>query len=92
MLSKYSSKPIKLAVFLEQKIQIGGGYQQALNSILFVNNLPKDVCESTFIVTDKENIETLSNYGINSIYLKISIFRKVVMALRSRIYIPFYMR
>ena len=92
MLSNYSNKPIKLAVFLEQKIQIGGGYQQALNSILFVNNLSKDVCDSTFIVTDKENIETLSNYGINSIYLKISIFRKVVMTLRSRIYIPNSMR
>ena len=87
MLPKYS-KPIRLAVFLEQKIQIGGGHQQALNSILFVNNLSKDICDSSFIVTDKENIKVLSNYGINSSYLKISIFRQVIMALKKRIYIP----
>ena len=87
MLSDYS-KPIKLAVFLEQKIQIGGGHQQALNSILFVNSLSKDICDPSFIITDKENIKILSNYGINSIYLKISIFRRVIMSLKRRIYIP----
>jgi len=87
MLSK-NSKPIKLTVFLEQKIQIGGGHQQSLNSILFVNNLSKDICDPSFIVTDKENIQVLSNYGINSSYLKISIFRRVILNLRRRIYIP----
>jgi glycosyltransferase involved in cell wall biosynthesis len=87
MFPKYT-KPIKLAVFLEQKIQIGGGHQQALNSILFVNSLSKDICDPSFIITDKENIKILSNYGINSIYLKISIFRRVIMSLKRRIYIP----
>ena len=34
-------KPIRLAIIFDQKIHVGGGYQQALNAALIAKKIPE---------------------------------------------------
>ena len=83
-----SNKPVKLAVFVEQEIHIGGGFQQALNSVLLVNEIEKDICKPIFIVLHKQNVNILKQYGIESVYLKISVLTSLMLLLKSKLFLP----
>lgn len=41
-------KPIKLAVIFDQEIEVGGGYQQALNAALVAKRISNNVAEVFF--------------------------------------------
>jgi len=78
-------RPVKLAVFFDQVLHAGGGYQQALNAALLVKKLPNDLVEPIFFTQYQENIETFQSFGINAIFLPLPLFRRAVLKIRRRI-------
>jgi glycosyltransferase involved in cell wall biosynthesis len=78
-------KPIRLAVFFDQPILAGGGYQQALNSILLARKLPSDLVDNVFLTTISENVQVLATYGIKAELFKLTFFQRVRMHLRERL-------
>ncbi|MEA3420937.1 MAG: glycosyltransferase family 1 protein [Acidobacteriota bacterium] len=75
---------MKIAVFSEQDILAGGGYQQAINMLLLLNQRQCEKRQFVFITTLHSNIETLSTYGIQAHFLKLSLLSKVLLRLSSR--------
>jgi glycosyltransferase involved in cell wall biosynthesis len=73
--------PIRLAVFFNQPIFSGGGYQQSINAALLTCKLPPDLVQPIFYTTLKENVAGLHAHGIDAIYIKLLRFPRV----RSRI-------
>lgn len=65
-------KPVRLGVIFDQQIRAGGGYQQALNAVLLVKQLPNDLVEPIYFTTLKENVSTLTEYGISVTHLDLS--------------------
>ena len=53
---------LNVAIFIEQKIQIGGGFKQSLISALQIRDLKFDILNLRFIVTDKDNVNLLKKY------------------------------
>jgi len=77
-------KIIRLAVIFDQRIEYGGGYQQALNAALLAQSLPKKLVNVFFFTTIKENIKVLENYGINSKFIYLSLFFKIKNYIRKQ--------
>ncbi len=78
-------RPIKLAVFFDQQLQAGGGYQQALNAAQLAMQFPLDVCIPFFVTTVANNVSVLRSYGIEAHYLPTPIWRRVILKLRTHI-------
>ena len=79
---------LNIAIFIEQKLQIGGGFQQSLISALQARDLKFDLLNLIFIVTNKENVTLLKRYNINAICINLSYFDKIMMLMRRKIYLP----
>jgi len=75
-------RPIKLAVFLDQQLNAGGGYQQALNAVQLVRQLPKEICIPLFVTTVASNIAVLRSYGIEAHCLQMPKWRRAMLTLR----------
>ena len=75
---------MKIAVILEQDILAGGGYQQALNMLLLLNERQCEKWQFVFIAISHSNIKILSTYGIQAHFLKLSLMSKVLLQLSSR--------
>jgi len=75
---------MKIAVILEQDILVGGGYQQALNMLLLLNERQCKKRQFVFITTLHSNIEMLSTYGIQAHFLKLSLLSKILLLFSSR--------
>ncbi|MBU3604122.1 glycosyltransferase [Polynucleobacter sp. AP-Kaivos-20-H2] len=84
-------RPIRLAVYFDQKILNGGGFQQALNAALLIKELPNTLVCPVFYVKHKESLETLGAHGIQSIFLEQSylsrIFTKIRRGIRSELFL-----
>ena len=76
---------IRVGVIFDQKISVGGGYQQALNAALMVLKLPKELTKPVFFTTNKENLPILETYGIKAINIKLSFFEKLREKFRRKI-------
>ena len=63
--------PVKMAVIFDQIINVGGGYQQAINAANIVKKVNKKYCNPIFFTNHFENINTLELLGIEVIYLNI---------------------
>ena len=79
-------KSIRIGVIFDQKIGVGGGYQQALNSALMMLGIPEELAEPIFFTTYKENISVLKNYGINAKEIQLSFIDKLKDKLRRKIF------
>lgn len=77
-------KQMKIAVFLEQDILAGGGYQQALNMCLLLHKKQSEKFRFIFITTLPSNIDVLSTYGIKAYLFKLSLLNKLLLLLSSR--------
>src|ERR1700686_3147765 len=80
--SESFSKPVRVAVFLELEISIGGGYQQALNAALLIKNIDSAICEPVFISSVKDNICILRSYGIEAHYFPLRLATKLGLRFR----------
>ena len=67
---KLSKRSINLAIIFHQDIQIGGGFQQAINAALLGKKLTQEIVSIKFLTLKKKNISVLKSYGINAKYLK----------------------
>ncbi len=76
-------KPIRLAVMFDQQVHAGGGYQQALNAALLVRSLPKDLVVPVYYTTLRENLETLSNFGIDAHLVELNKVSRLWLRLRA---------
>ena len=75
---------MKIAVFLEQDILAGGGYQQALNMCLLLHKRQNEKIQFIFITTLPSDIDVLSAYGIKAYLFKLSLLNKLLLRLSSR--------
>jgi hypothetical protein len=76
-------RPIRLAVMFDQQVHAGGGYQQALNAALLVRSLPKDLVFPVYYTTFRENLETLSNFGLDAHLVELNKVSRVWLRLRA---------
>lgn len=81
-------RPVRLAVIFDQKIEIGGGYQQAINAALLVKELPEELVQTLFFTTLRENIEKLAKHGIQAKIIHLSFVLKASAYLRRVLYSP----
>lgn len=79
---------IKLGIIFDQKLETGGGYQQALNSALLAAKLPAKTAEVHFFTTEKENVEILAAHDIVAKFIRISLAQKIWCSIRARIVEP----
>ncbi len=79
-----NNKPIKLAVIIDQEINIGGGYQQSINDLLLLSNISNDLIQPIYFSLNKNNLEALSKLDINVFLLKENYFQKLHRYLRNR--------
>jgi glycosyltransferase involved in cell wall biosynthesis len=78
-------RPVRLAVYFDQKIQTGGGYQQALNAALLVKKLPESLVTPVFYIKHRESVEALEALGVVSILLEPSFLSRVATRIRGKI-------
>ena len=79
-------RPIQLAVVFDQHISLGGGYQQSLNAALLTRDLPDDLVEVSYFTTLKENVYTLSTYGISATLINLSIAGKILSEIKAKVH------
>lgn len=74
--------PAKVAVFFDQLIKAGGGYQQALNAVMLVKQLPKEIVISTVFTTSQLSVATFRLHGVDSVFLPLPIFSRLMLKAR----------
>ena len=74
--------PVKMAVIFDQIINVGGGYQQAINAANIVKKVNKKYCHPIFFTNHIENVDTLNLLGIEVIYLNISKLSRLLLKIR----------
>lgn len=79
------SRPVRLAVILEESLTGGGGHQQAINAAKAVLRIDPSLCRPVFFSTLQENIPVLKQWGIHAEHLDFSFVRKALLWLRSRL-------
>jgi len=62
---------MKIAVVLEFKLKVGGGFQQELSTACLLNRYQDDDRQFIFYTTEKENVEILKKLGVRSKYLNV---------------------
>jgi glycosyltransferase involved in cell wall biosynthesis len=76
--------PVRLAVFVDQELQVGGGHQQSLNAALAVRQLSESVCRPVFICHTTANSQVLASLGIDHVQLKLGRLSKLFLYMRRR--------
>ncbi|MDR2179206.1 MAG: glycosyltransferase family 4 protein [Synergistaceae bacterium] len=66
---------MKLGVFLEQNLNVGGGFQQAYSVLKLLQKKPLKNIKCIFFVFTRENEKILRDEGINAVYIGFSILR-----------------
>ena len=85
-----TNNPIKLAVIFDQLLVNGGGYQEALNVVISINeHNNQHSFRPIFFTMYKENINLLKEYGVDAHLIKISKFGRLVLNLRSKVLSPY---
>ncbi len=75
---------MKIAIILGQDMLAGGGYQQALNMLLLLNQKQYEDRQFVFMTTLRSEVEALSGYGMQAHFLKLSLLSKILLRLSSR--------
>jgi glycosyltransferase involved in cell wall biosynthesis len=78
-------RPVRLAVYFDQEIHTGGGFQQALNAALLANELPKDLATVFFFVKHKSSLKYLEKIGISATLNSPSLLKKTLNKIRRAI-------
>jgi glycosyltransferase involved in cell wall biosynthesis len=81
-------KPIRLGILFDTVNSGGGGFQQALNAVLLVNKLPKNLVDPIIFTHKKENIDFLKEHGFSAQYVSRTSLGRVFLFLRRKIRHP----
>jgi glycosyltransferase involved in cell wall biosynthesis len=76
---------INLAVYFDQELSAGGGYQQALNSLLLLKKLNNNLLQVNYYTDKKSSIKFLINHEINTKLIKLSLIEKIERKIRLNI-------
>jgi glycosyltransferase involved in cell wall biosynthesis len=68
---------LKILVVIENELLNGGGFQQALSTILLLNKYNKDKYHFEFITTNKNNITILERHGIKVDFIRKTMFYEI---------------
>jgi glycosyltransferase involved in cell wall biosynthesis len=79
---KTESRPVRLAVLLEQAPGAGGGYHQSMNAALAISRLAGSLCEPVFVSTSGRNAPALGAVGIHPEHLRFSFMDRLLLRLR----------
>ncbi len=77
------NRKIKIAVIFDQKLKSGGGYQQAINASILISKLNLNFVEISFYSLIKNNINILEEKNIKVNFLKMNLFEKVFIFLKT---------
>ncbi|OHX37130.1 hypothetical protein BJL95_20880 [Methylomonas sp. LWB] len=69
---------MKLIAFLEDKITIGGGFNQSLNAILQMNKIGEGNFDFEIYTVHLDNVEHLEKLGLSAKLLKLSFIDRIV--------------
>ena len=72
---------MKIAVFLEQGLETGGGYQHAFSTVLLLNKMKSPQYEFLFFTTIKTVEAELQNHGVLAQHIALSFLDKVQLKL-----------
>lgn len=75
-------RPIRLAVYFDQAIHAGGGFQQSINAALVARGLPKDLAMVSFFVRHKTSQNYLESLGISATLIPHSRFKNILIKIR----------
>jgi len=78
-------KKINIAVILEQKVTIGGGFQQELKTATILNKFKSDAFNFVFFTTHKDNLEILKKNNIVASYLHLTFSDKLSVKILKKI-------
>lgn len=87
-----TTRVLRLGVFFDQIITTGGGYQQALNAILLVKQLPPDLVEPIYFTNHKNNINVLQSFGITALFIPNSLRSRICRKIRREISHPLFLK
>lgn len=86
-------RKITLGVVIDQRLHAGGGFQQALNAAVLVNQLAASEGYAViFFTTALENVAILHSMGIKTHYLPLARSIRCVLKFRQKIQSPSLMR
>lgn len=77
---------MKIAVLLESTVFVGGGFNQALNSILQIDKLKPENTELLILTRHKENISVLKKFDIKVENFKYSLWDKIFTLLSTSLW------
>jgi glycosyltransferase involved in cell wall biosynthesis len=74
---------MKIAVIIDQGVETGGGFQQALSLSLLLNKFGSKTLECVYLATQKNIVSALKKYGLAAFYFEINLVHKVYAKLSS---------
>ena len=78
-----TKKKLKIAIFFDQELHTGGGYQQAINAASLMKKLPNNLYTLKFLTLKKKNIKILKKYNIQASIIRISLLEKFIIFFRT---------
>lgn len=76
-------RTMNIAVILGEEIQVGGGFQYALSTMLVLNRHRSEKYNFIFFTTSAANLVVLEDYGIQAHHLRLSGFDKLISQVKS---------
>jgi glycosyltransferase involved in cell wall biosynthesis len=78
---KIFKNPIKLGIFFDQRILVGGGFQQSLNAALLAKKLSNDIVSIKYFTNIKENINFLKSFDLEVELIEFNFFHRALLIL-----------
>jgi glycosyltransferase involved in cell wall biosynthesis len=72
---------MKIVAVLEQSVQTGGGFNQALNAILQLKRLSEGKFKYSVVSLNEENIAYLKHFDIDGVFVKLGMLDKISLFL-----------
>ncbi len=82
-MSLINESPINIAVIFDQEVETGGGFQQGLNAATLAAKIDAKLANVYFFHTKRKIKISLLNNGINSKLIKLSIFKKIYLYIKT---------
>jgi glycosyltransferase involved in cell wall biosynthesis len=81
-------EPLGLGIFVDQRLEAGGGYQQSLTAALLASKLSPQLCRCVGFSPHQQTVDVLTGIGLPAFRIKLGPLRRAGLALRSRVMYP----
>lgn len=76
---------LNIAIYFDQKLTHGGGFQQSLNTIKQFDTIDSHIYSITIFTTFFDNVNILKNLNFNVVYINLNLFDKLSRFMRKKI-------